>query len=94
MCIFLALLMLLGLTACGSEKQEATTAEGFTPALDTSVSCRIRVAGGYNNFEALEAEFDRFNEYYPNVKLVFTKVDDYNNMIGTVLNGNDAPDIN
>jgi len=93
MCIFLALLMLLGLTACGSKKQEATTAEGFTPALDTSVSGHISVVGGYNNFEALEAEFDRFNEYYPNVELVFTKVDDYNNMIGTVLNGNDAPDI-
>ena len=27
------------------------------------------------------------------MELVFTKVDDYNNMIGTVLNGNDAPDI-
>ena len=93
MCIFLALLMLLGLTACGSKKQEATTAEDFTPALDTSVSGHISVVGGYNNFEALEAEFDRFNEYYPNVELVFTKVDDYNNMIGTVLNGNDAPDI-
>ena len=51
------------------------------------------MAGGYDNFEALEAEFDRFNEYYPNVELVYTKVDDYNNMIGTVLNGNDAPDI-
>ncbi len=25
--------------------------------------------------------------------MTFTKVDDYNNMIGTVLNGNDAPDI-
>ena len=46
MCIFLALLMLLGLTACGSEKQEATTAEGFTPALDTSVSVHISVVGG------------------------------------------------
>ena len=51
------------------------------------------MAGGYDNFEALEAEFDRFNEYYPDVELVYTKVDDYNNMIGTVLNGNDAPDI-
>lgn len=45
------------------------------------------------NLEALETEFDRFNEYYPNVELVFTKVDDYSNMIGTVLKGNDAPDI-
>ena len=93
MCMFLAALMILSLAACGSEKQEETAVEGFQPALDTSVSCHISVAGGYDNFEALEAEFDRFNEYYPKVELVFTKVDDYNNMIGTVLNGNDAPDI-
>ena len=85
--------MILGLTACSSTKQETTTEAGFQPSLDTSTKCRISVAGGYDNFEALEAEFDRFNEYYPDVELVFTKVDDYNNMIGTVLNGNDAPDI-
>ena len=93
MCLFLAVLMVLSLAACGSEKQDAGTEDGFCPALDTSVSCHISVAGGYNNFEALEAEFDRFNEYYPHVELMFTKVDDYNNMIGMVLNGNDAPDI-
>ena len=93
MCIFGAVLMILGLAACGSKKQEATTAEGFTPALDTSAGGHIDIVGGYDNFEALEAEFDRFNDYYPNVELVYTKVDDYNNMIGTVLNGNDAPDI-
>jgi len=93
MCILLSGLMILGLAACGSEKQEAVVEEGFKPALDTSLSCKINVAGGYDNFEALEVEFDRFNEYYPDVELTFTKVDDYNNMIGTVLNGNDAPDI-
>ena len=93
MSILLAVLMLLGLTACGSEKQEATTAEGFQPALDTSAGGHISVVGGYDNFEALEAEFDRFNDYYPNVELVYTKVDDYDNMIGTVLKGNDTPDI-
>ena len=27
------------------------------------------------------------------MELVFTKIDDYNNMVGMVLNGNDAPDI-
>ena len=93
MSIFLTLMMILSMTACGSEKQEETVQEGFKPSLDTSVSCNIKIAGGYDNFEALEAEFDRFNEYYPNVKLAYTKVDDYNNMIGTVLDGNDAPDI-
>ena len=93
LCILLAVLMIMSLTACDAEKQEAGAEEGFKPALDTSVRCHISVAGGYSNFEALEAAFDRFNEYYPNAELVYTKIDDYNNMIGTVLNGNDAPDI-
>ncbi|MBE6002680.1 MAG: carbohydrate ABC transporter substrate-binding protein [Lachnospiraceae bacterium] len=93
MCISLVVLLVLALTACGSEKKETVAEESFKPSLDTSLSCNINVAGGYDNFEALEAEFDRFNEYYPNVELKFTKVDDYNNMIGTVLRGNDAPDI-
>ena len=92
--ILLSAVMILSLTACGSKKEESTTTEeGFRPSLDTSHTCHIRIAGGYDNFEALETEFDRFNEYYPNVELVYTKVDDYNNMIGTVLDGNDAPDI-
>lgn len=92
--MILSALMILGLTGCGSEKEPTTeAAAGFKPAQDTSVSCEIHVAGGYDNFEALEAEFDRFNAYYPNAKLMYTKIDDYANMIGTVLNGNDAPDI-
>jgi len=93
LCMFLATLMTLGLAACGSENQEAASEEGFQPSLDTSTECSIIVAGGYDNFEALEAEFDRFNEYYPNVELTYTKIDDYNNMIGMALDGNDAPDI-
>ena len=93
MCVFLSILLILGMSACGAEKQEQTVQEGFKPSMDTSVKASIKIAGGYDNFEALEAEFDRFNEYYPNVELVYTKVDDYNNMIGTVLSGNDAPDI-
>lgn len=92
-CMLLAVLMLLGLTSCGQKEQETPTEEGFTPSLDTSAESYVNVAGGYDNFEALEAEFDRFNEYYPNAELKYTKIDDYNNMIGTVLNGNEAPDI-
>ena len=93
MCVFLSIMLILGMSACGAEKQEETVQEGFKPSMDTSVKASIKIAGGYDNFEALEAEIDRFNEYYPNVELVYTKVDDYNNMIGTVLSGNDAPDI-
>ena len=90
----LTLLMIPGLAACSTKEPEpAAVTEGFAPSLDTSASCHINIYGGYDNFEALEAEFDRFNDLYPNVEMMYTKIDDYNNMIGTVLNGNDAPDI-
>ena len=92
-CILLAVMMVTSLTACTVQIQEEAKAQGFTPHLDASAHGHIRIAGGYDNFEALEAEFDRFSDHYPNVELMYTKVDDYNNMIGTVLNGNDAPDI-
>ena len=89
MCLVLA--MILSLTVCSL--METIAEEDFRPSLDTSINCHINVIGGYSNFEALEREFDRFNEYYPNAKMMFTKIDDYNNMVGMVLSGNDAPDI-
>ena len=92
--IILAAFMILGLAACSSgDKQETETPKGFAPKLDTSTACKISIVGTYSNFEALEAEFDRFNEHYPNVELSYTKIDEYNDSIDTVLNGNDAPNI-
>ena len=67
-------------------------AADFIPALDTNAGARIRVVGTYSNFESLEAEFDAFNRYYPNVELSYTRLDDYNNIIGTALTG-DKPNI-
>ncbi len=91
--VLFAVLTVLALTVCSPGRKEAIAEEGFRPALDPAAGCQINVIGGYSNFEALEAEFDRFNEYYPRVRMMFTKIDDYNNMVGTVLAGNDAPDI-
>ena len=91
-CMLLAVLMIVSLTACGTKPQEETAA-GFKPALDTSTNCNITVAGSYDNFEALEAEFDKFNEIYPNVQLSYVKLDDYNNILGTALESNDKPNI-
>ncbi|MCR5175077.1 MAG: ABC transporter substrate-binding protein [Oscillospiraceae bacterium] len=90
-CIILAVCMLSSLAACGKTQEEA--AAGFRPALDTATACTIKVAGSYDNFEALEAEFDRFNEFYPNVQLSYVKLDDYSNTLATVLEGNDKPNI-
>lgn len=92
LCGLIAALMIVGMAACGGKAQEEATA-GFKPALNTDTDCRITVVGSYDNFEALEAEFDRFNEIYPNVQLRYVKLDDYNNTLGTVLDGNDKPNI-
>ncbi len=91
-CLVLTLCMAISLTACGGKDTEETT-EGFKPSLDTNTSCSISVVGSYDNFEALEAEFDRFCEVYPNVQLSYMKLDDYNNILGTVLESDDAPNI-
>ena len=90
--IILASLMIFALAACGAGNQTETQ-KVFEPKLDTTAACKISVVGTYSNFEALEAEFDRFNEHYPNVELSYTKIDEYNNVLATVLNGNDAPNI-
>ena len=69
---------------------QAGEQKGFTPSLDTATKCSLSVAGSYDNFEALEAEFDKFNEYYPDVELSYTKLDDYNNVVSTALNSEDV----
>ena len=93
-CILLALSMCVAvlLTACGETTTEKADA-AFEPALDTATACQITVAGSYDNFEALETEFEKFNEIYPNVKFRYVKLDDYNNVLATALDGKDKPNI-
>ncbi|MBR3640791.1 MAG: carbohydrate ABC transporter substrate-binding protein [Oscillibacter sp.] len=90
--VVLAVCAVVSLSSCGAKPQEAPAA-GFQPALDVAASCSVTVAGAYDNFEALEAEFDRFNEFYPNVRLSYVKLDDYNNVLATALEGNDKPNV-
>ena len=92
LCTALAVLLAVVQTACIS-RTLAESAGDFQPRLDTDTSCEIIVSGSYSNFEALEAEFDRFNDYYPDVELSYVKPDDYNNLLGTVLESSDAPNI-
>ena len=91
-CILLVICTVVSLASCGGKTQEETVT-GFKPALDTNTSCSITVVGSYDNFEALEAEFDRFNAYYPNVTFSYVKLDDYNNTLLTALEGNNKPNI-
>ena len=92
LCTILAVLLAVVLTACVSPVQ-AESSGGFQPKLDPDTSCEITVVGTYSNFEALEAEFDSFNEFYPDVELNYLKPDDYNNLLATILESKDAPNI-
>lgn len=85
MLIAVALPTLMG--SCGDNGNE------FLPALDVNTDCSISVVGDYSNFEALENEFVRFNQYYPNVKLSYEKLDGYKNNLALRLEGNNKANI-
>ncbi len=88
--ILSALIILFLASSCAND---SSNDEVFTPTLDKEYTCNIKIVGDYSNFEALEAEFDKFNEYYPNVELSYIKLDDYKNNLSTTLNGNEKPNI-
>ena len=76
--------------AFGCQKAEGAK---FKPKLDTSLNASVTVYGSYSNFEALESEFERFNEYYPGVSMSYVYLDGYRDAIGNSLISNEAPDI-
>ncbi len=80
-------ILTLGLFSCTNKKIS------FTPKYDVNQTYAVNVVGHYENFEAIEDEFVRFNKYYPNAKLTYTYLDNYNKIITTALNSESAPDI-
>ncbi len=86
----LSLAGMLLLQGCGSQKKEEV---GFTPKYDKDTEFSLTVAGSYGNFESLEAEFERFYEYYPNAKLQYVTMDDYKNVIPSAIVSSEPPDI-
>ncbi len=92
LCAVLAALLALVPMACLSPARAGSAGE-FRPMLDRDTICEITVVGSYSNFEALEAEFDSFNEFYPDVEFSYVKPDDYNNLLGTILESSSAPNI-
>ena len=85
--VLTASLLTLGLFACSNKEKE------FKPLFDASKEYNISVVGHYENFEAIEDEFVRFNKYYPKAKLTYTYLNNYNKIISTALNSESAPDI-
>ena len=82
----------IAISACG--KKEQTSEEvGFKPKLDTETEVELTVRGHYENFEALEAEIGRFQEYYPNVTITYEYDKDHKKNLATTLAGETSPDI-
>ena len=90
LCVVLGALLAFGPAGLSGARADSGA---FVPRLDTGTACELTVIGSYSNFEALEAEFDRFNEFYPNVELSYLKPDDYNNLLGTILESSSPPNI-
>ena len=92
--VFALLLLCLLLPLAGCKKKEAKAPDAaFVPRYGKETAGTVYIAGHYKNFEALEAEFDRFKEYYPEVELRFEFLDKYNSTILSALKGDNPPDI-
>ena len=84
--------MLTSLVGCGGNHQEEDNE--FKPALDTQTECEIKVVGDYSNFEPLINRAKEFkSKYYPNVTLSYKKVDKYDDILPSVLEGDEKPNI-
>ncbi len=91
-CLFLSVFTMFMLISCDNENNTNNTQNGNNTN-NTQEEIDIKIVGSYDNFEALEAEFTKFNEVYPNVRLTYKKLDDYDNTIISVLEGNSKPNI-
>jgi len=87
--VILSVFVIATAAGCGKTVEEVP----FEPKLDVASDSSVTVYGSYSNFEALESEFERFNEYYPNVSLSYIYLDGYNDAIGNSLLSSEAPDI-
>lgn len=90
-----AVLLATTLCGCGNANADSSNVQEkeFVPSLDTSAKATIEVKGSWSNFEALEAVAADFNEIYPDITINYTKVDDFTNMLSTIVSGNDKPEI-
>ena len=97
LCLALTLCLLLALPGCTTGGQPQGNAEPeakpYEPSLDPQTEGSVSVVGHYSNFEALESAFNRFEAFYPNVKMSYTYLDDYSNTVAAALTSEEAPDI-
>ena len=88
--ILIAALFTSCYTACGNKEYQP---KEFVPKLDTDAEVTINVVGNYDNFPSIELVAVDFNEYYPNVVVNYSKVDDYSNVQDMLLTDNPDVDI-
>ncbi|MCR5405026.1 MAG: ABC transporter substrate-binding protein [Butyrivibrio sp.] len=88
-----AVLMLQGCGSSGGSGGGKNAETAFAPKYDKDTEYSLTVAGNYSNFESLEAEFERFYEYYPNGNMQYVTMDDYDNVISSALVNSEPPDI-
>ncbi len=92
MCTLMTVFSVALLASCN--KGGGGSGDEFAPSMDTDTQCSIRIVGDYDNFPELMNRFKEFNAYYPNVQLNYQKISgNYKEMIATVLEGNDKPNI-
>lgn len=85
--LVLAAVLILGLSSCSSSKKAGRDSDSspvqagdgeFKPSegLDSEYTCTIDVLGPWGNFEALDQAAQDFRQFYPNIEIVYSPLND------------------
>lgn len=72
---------LLSFNGCKKDKQTSDYEISFKPRFDTSRTEEFIIVSDMKNFESLEAVISHFNRIYPNVNIIYERLDGYETMI-------------
>ena len=86
--LLLSLFAALSFTACSKKTQE-----DFIPRLPADTEGSVHITGSFQNFESLEAVFNGFNSYYPEVELTYTCLDNYAESLNELLSTSTDTDL-
>lgn len=92
LCLCMAFTSLAG---CSGNNEPSSSEESneFVPSMDKETVAEINVGGNWSNFQALEAAAADWNQIYPNVTVNYTQINDYTQMLNTIVTGTNPPDI-
>lgn len=83
--LFYSLFYITVLTGCGKEQKQLSEEQAesiiFQPQMDASENITLHIVGYMESFDALDLIAEDFQKYYPNCKIQYNYLEDYQNSL-------------